>query len=382
MNVKKIGAAFLVGAMIAGCGDSGKKDDSQVKKDEAPKADVAAVVVNGQTLMRSQIDADVEKIITTQKIPAEQQQYAKQMFVNQLAQSFLVEKVLVGKAKADGYTVTDADRKAREEEFLKAVAKMPDAPKSIDEYFKKFPLGEARARTEFENGILIDKMLKAEQAKAPAKDFTAEAKKMIDEIIAANKKAEASGAEALKKIKALKAELDKTPAKNLVAKFAELAKANSDCPSGKTKGGDLGLFPRGQMVKEFDEAAFSLPLNKVSEPVKTQFGYHLIMSTNKVAAVAAKGDKAAEPEKVQASHILVRVDAVESVPKLADVEKRLKSQETGKFARTFILDLIRKAKITVSDEFKHLLPPPEVPKAAPKAASADKKAPVEKSVKK
>ena len=62
--------------------------------------------------------------------------------------------------------------------------------------------------------------------------------------------------------------------------FAEAAKAYSSCPS-KENGGDLGSFGRGQMVKEFEDAAFSLELNIVSEPVATQFGYHLIKVTAK-----------------------------------------------------------------------------------------------------
>lgn len=374
MNIKKISAAFFVGAMIAGCGDNAKDEPAQEKKDTSSKADVAAIVVDGQTLMRSQIDADIEKIVKAQKIPAQQLEYSKQMLANQLAQNFLVEKVLVSKAKADGYTVTDADRKAREDEFLKAAAKMPDAPKSLDEYFKKFPLGEARARSEFESGILIDKMLKAEQAKAPQKDFSAEAKKMIEDIIAKNKACENSQADALKKINELKAQLDKTAEKDLAKKFEELAKENSACPSGQ-RGGDLGEFPRGQMVKEFDEAVFNLPVNKVSAPVKTQYGYHLIMTTKKIPAVEAKGEAPAKPEMVKASHILVKINAPQDVPKQEDLEKRLKAQETGKFARTFIMGLIRKAKITTSDEFKYLLPPPELPEEAKKGA-------VEKSEKK
>jgi len=60
------------------------------------------------------------------------------------------------------------------------------------------------------------------------------------------------------------------------ADFADLAKEHSSCPSGKT-GGSLGQFNKGDMVPEFDAAIFSdLPLGVVSDPVKTQFGYHLI----------------------------------------------------------------------------------------------------------
>lgn len=57
--------------------------------------------------------------------------------------------------------------------------------------------------------------------------------------------------------------------------FEEAAKKYSTCPSA-SKGGDLGTFSRGQMVPEFEKAAFELEINEISRPVKTQFGYHII----------------------------------------------------------------------------------------------------------
>lgn len=57
--------------------------------------------------------------------------------------------------------------------------------------------------------------------------------------------------------------------------FMDAAKKYSTCPSGKS-GGFLGWFGRGDMVPEFEQAAFTLPKGQVSEPVKTQFGWHLI----------------------------------------------------------------------------------------------------------
>lgn len=62
--------------------------------------------------------------------------------------------------------------------------------------------------------------------------------------------------------------------------FEDAAKEYSSCPS-KENGGDLGAFGKGMMVPEFEEAAWKAPLNEVTEPVKTQFGYHLIKATEK-----------------------------------------------------------------------------------------------------
>ncbi|MBQ9246734.1 peptidyl-prolyl cis-trans isomerase [bacterium] len=62
--------------------------------------------------------------------------------------------------------------------------------------------------------------------------------------------------------------------------FTNAAKKYSKCPSGSS-GGVLGWFGRGDMVPEFENAAFNLPNGQVSEPVKTQFGWHLIYIISK-----------------------------------------------------------------------------------------------------
>lgn len=64
------------------------------------------------------------------------------------------------------------------------------------------------------------------------------------------------------------------------ADFAEVARQHSTCPSGQ-RGGELGEFSPGQMVREFDEVVFSAELNTVQGPVRTQFGYHLIEITSR-----------------------------------------------------------------------------------------------------
>lgn len=65
--------------------------------------------------------------------------------------------------------------------------------------------------------------------------------------------------------------------------FEEAANKYSTCPS-KARGGDLGFFAKGQMVPEFENAAFGMKKGEMSEPVKTQFGYHIIKLVDKKEA--------------------------------------------------------------------------------------------------
>lgn len=62
--------------------------------------------------------------------------------------------------------------------------------------------------------------------------------------------------------------------------FADVAAEVSMCPSG-ANGGDLGFFGKGMMVKPFEDAAFNLEVGELSQPVQTQFGWHLIYLTDK-----------------------------------------------------------------------------------------------------
>jgi parvulin-like peptidyl-prolyl isomerase len=78
--------------------------------------------------------------------------------------------------------------------------------------------------------------------------------------------------EALEQIQALKAEIDGG------ADFGALAQEHSDCPSG-SDGGNLGVFSKGQMVPEFDQAVFAMEVGDTSDVVETAFGYHLIQRT-------------------------------------------------------------------------------------------------------
>lgn len=95
------------------------------------------------------------------------------------------------------------------------------------------------------------------------------------------------------------------------ADFSAIAKKETDEPSGKTSGGDLGYFAKGTMVKEFSDAAFALTSGQISSPVKTPFGYHLIQNVDKKPAVAVSLEQA----KISIAQKLIRQSKVQTIAK-------------------------------------------------------------------
>jgi len=378
-KIKIAGTALVAAALVAGCSKNETTDvapdvTSDVAAAPAEDPNEVMVSVGEKNLTRGEIDKIVNAALAKDgdTIPAEQLAYQKRMIAMQVAQGFIMDNALAVKATELGYKVGDDDFKAFTEKLLKQFEGRPDAPKTIEEFAEKFPFGNDYVLAQLKSQALIEKMIEGEITSKNTTDYSTEAKKIIDGIKEKNSKI-LSAADAEKKIKELKATIDTTPEAEKSAKFAELAKANSDCPSG-ARGGDLGFFTHGQMVPEFDKAAFKLPVGKISDIVKTKFGYHIILVTEKKPAVEAQGETPAAPESVKASHILVKVGEPEQVPDEADVIAFLKSRDSRSQIGDFLQDILRKANIKATGEYKSLLPPPETPKAEPAPAAEPEKA--------
>jgi parvulin-like peptidyl-prolyl isomerase len=91
--------------------------------------------------------------------------------------------------------------------------------------------------------------------------------------------------------------------------FAGLAKAESDDVQSGANGGDLGTFKRNSMVPEFEKAAFTQPIGEVSEPIKTQFGYHLIR-VDKREAPAFESQRTVIDERIKPEQARQNVEAL------------------------------------------------------------------------
>jgi parvulin-like peptidyl-prolyl isomerase len=182
-----------------------------------------------------------------------------------------------------------------------------------------------------------------------------------------NKQARTKAEEVLKRVKAGE-------------DFAKLAKEFSTDPGSKEKGGDLGWFGHGQMVPEFDKAAFALQPGQVSEIVESQFGFHIIKVDEK--KTETKDGKA--EEQVHARHILIAAGAPNPFgPPKSPMDQARDAVEQEK-EKAMIEEIVKRqgSHITIADNFSVAAPPPQqmqqglppgmTPEGPPATAPADK----------
>jgi len=213
---------------------------------------------------------------------------AQAFYRKKAAKTFIYKTVMLEEAARLKIQVSEQDR----QEGLRQIAEILKRQKgTVDDFFKKGPQPEAVMRREFNDSLLIQKLLRqsVQQAiKVPEAEIVAAMKS----IAATNIQKRATLEAARKQIQA------GTP-------FEQLARTLSECPSA-ARGGDLGEFPRGKQDKLLEDAIFGLPPGRVSEVVETNQGYHLIKVKTHTPAQPATATVPAVPETVRAAHILIK----------------------------------------------------------------------------
>ncbi len=253
--------------------------------------------------------------------------------LQQMVRELLIEQY----AKQNNITVTAADVKKREDDIK---ANFPTG--SWDEMLKARGLTEKDVHQALRDQAIIDA--------AVGKDIKisdAQIKDYFDKNHAAfDKPAEVRARHIL--VADLKT-ADQVEADLKAGKhFSAEAEKYSIDPGSKDKGGELGWFRRGQMVPAFDKAAFSLPVGKISAPVKSPFGYHII--------------------EVQARQPGVKATLANTHDR---IESMLRQQQEQPLIAPFLAGLQQKANIQISDpRFQAAFPTPvPVPSAAATAAA-------------
>jgi len=257
---------------------------------KSPKGTIA--VVNGAVI--TQEDLDRELSMAQQQISNQDQPNAEHLadIKKKLLDSLITRKVLYQESEKKGIEVNDTTIDKRLVNMKKQFPKEDDFKGMLE----KLHLTEETLKSQLREGMAIQKLIEQEAVSnlkisdKDAKDyydghmdlFKQPAKIQASHILVKVEPGvdESVKAEALKKIKKIQKELREN------GDFAELAKKYSDCPSG-AKGGDLGYFGRGQMVKPFEEMAFSLKKGEISGITETKFGYHLIKAGDRKPEVIA-----------------------------------------------------------------------------------------------
>lgn len=233
-----------------------------------------AAIVDGRVIKYSDWQEEARAVVIwskKQSANSSQQQIEKDVLEKQIY-DVLLKKM----ASRYDIKVTDVDINNKIEEITKQVGDKDKLLQNIRDYFG------------WDMAHFIKYIVYTEVLQDKLKDISAN--KLV------LKEAEKRAKEVLSKVK----KGDK--------KFEDLAKQYSDDPGSASKGGDLGWFPRGVMVKEFEDAAFNLKLGEISTLVKTQYGYHIILVEEKTVEDAAKGVK----EQIKVSHILIAPETFES----------------------------------------------------------------------
>ena len=221
------------------------------------------------------------------------EQYEKQIR-GQVVESMIVEMLLDEQVKAENVVVTDADVTAQLEtmaaqqgmsmEDLKALVEAQG--QSLDDTKERMKKGmgyQKVVESRFEGKISVTEEDANDFYSKNMGRYETPAQMQASHILIKtdtsdpNADVEQIKADALAKTQRLLKEIKEG------ADFAALAKDNSGCPSA-SKGGDLGMFGKGQMVKPFEDAAGELAIGQVSDVVETRFGYHIIKLTGRTEA--------------------------------------------------------------------------------------------------
>jgi len=244
---------------------------------------VPLIKINDQEIYKNEFLAEFEKSL-------QKDQPLSSIEREELQRSFLVQlidrELIHGEAKRLGITVTDADVDAALQGYLEDYA-----GGSFETMLKERGVSMQAWRNELKESLIMEKLL--EQAVYPGIDITA---MEVAAYYESNRDQFDRPAQVRARQIVVASETEGQEVLNLLHQgrsFSEIAAEYSLSPDSQN-GGDLGFFGRGEMPPEFDEVVFNLPVNRLSDLVKTEYGYHIFMVEEKRKAMRLSKKEAEE----------------------------------------------------------------------------------------
>lgn len=284
---KKLLIAMLASTMVLGACGNQANDNKENTKAEQKASDVKELdkgtiaIVNGEKISKDAYKAEMSFYGSMLA--------SRQNLKNSIVQMMVQDKLIADDIKAQKIEISD---KEANEAFLNSV-KQFGGQEQFDKMLDDYNMDVEKFKETVKKDLMYKKHKEWFEKEHPVTDEEIKqyyednkdkfAKRDASHILVADEKT----------AKEVKEKLDKGE------DFAALAKKYSKDTANAANGGELGTFSRGQMVKEFEDAAFSLKEGEISAPVKTQFGYHIIkinkvedsIEDNKEAIVKALNDK-------------------------------------------------------------------------------------------
>jgi len=289
---------FMIPLIAIGCGKDqepeiqepgGSDPEVSVSPQETDAAGSEMVVRVGDTpILRAKVDRKTHDILQQFKMKSPQAdlEQMRPLAFRQAIENLIDQQLLLQEASGRGF---QADPEEYPNQFSMMKGRFA-SPEKFTEQLAAMGLTEELFRREIRENIIIDILLDQEighdqevgieEIKAYYRDNPDDFKRPFQVrashiILKVNKEHTGEEKAAMRqKLLDLKKQIEAG------ADFAPLAAEHSEGPS-KTKGGDLGYFGKGQMVKAFENAAFSMQVGELSDIIVTKFGYHLILLTER-----------------------------------------------------------------------------------------------------
>ena len=279
---------------------SGDSGSGEAPSPEATAAVDAAATVNGQAIPMSELRTAVQNVVMQNGMNAGHLDAFMDQFGPRILDQLIDGELLYQASKKEGKTASQEDI----DTAFADLAGRYGSPEEFETEMQNRGFTESTLKESIRKQMSIQKFIQEtivpqadvpEQAVREAYDQNPQNFTSQEEIRASHiliNSAEADPQE--KKDEALKKATEIAAlAKSEGADFAALAREHSQGPSGPS-GGDLGFFARGRMVKPFEEAAFSMKVGDISDPVLTKFGYHVIKVTDRKEGSTVSFDEVKE----------------------------------------------------------------------------------------